>query len=71
MKHIAAYALLVLGNAKNPDKSDLDKMFKELSIPSITVDESKIDQLLEAYKGEDFHEIVQGGLDKMTTGDDK
>ena len=62
MKHIAAFALLVLGGNDNPSASDVEKVLKEAGVKA---DSDKIAAMIETFKGRNFHEMVQGGLAKM------
>ena len=64
MKHIAAFALLVLGGNENPSASDVEKVLKEAGVKA---DSDKIEKMIEAFKGRNFHEMVQGGLAKMAS----
>ncbi len=56
MKHIAAYALLVLGGNANPTADDVEKVLKAAGAKS---DSAKVAQLVEALKGKKFHELVE------------
>eukprot|EP00356_Strombidium_inclinatum_P002701 CAMPEP_0170478942 /NCGR_PEP_ID=MMETSP0208-20121228/350_1 /TAXON_ID=197538 /ORGANISM="Strombidium inclinatum, Strain S3" /LENGTH=106 /DNA_ID=CAMNT_0010751273 /DNA_START=34 /DNA_END=354 /DNA_ORIENTATION=- len=62
MKHIAAFALLVLGGNEHPTAADVEKLLKEAGAKA---DSEKIKQLIEKVDGKNFHELVEGGLDKM------
>ena len=59
MRHIAAYALLVLGGKGEPSAADVEKVVKDAGA---TADKEKIDALCEAMKGKEFHELVATGL---------
>lgn len=59
MRHIAAYALLVLGGKDNPTPADVEKVVKEAGA---TADSDKIKALCEALEGKEFHELVATGL---------
>ena len=68
MRHIAAYALLVLGGKENPTAADVEKVVKEAGA---TADSDKIKALCEALEGKEFHELVATGvktLGSMGTG---
>ncbi len=64
MKHIAAYALLVLGGKEEPTKDDVEKILKEAGVKA---DGDKVASLCEALKGKKFHELVSSGLKTMST----
>merc|ERR1712166_1283683 len=59
MKHVAAYALLVLGGSAPPSAEDVSKVLKEAGTKS---DEAAVTALIAAVKGKAFHEIVSEGL---------
>merc|ERR1719464_538075 len=62
MKHIAAYALLVLGGKAEPKAADVSKVLKEAGA---TADDDKVKALCEALKGKAFHELVAEGSAKL------
>ena len=62
MKHIAAYALLVLGGKAEPKAADVSKVLKEAGA---TADDDKVKALCEALKGKQFHELVAEGSAKL------
>ena len=64
MKHIAAFALLVLGGNEQPTAADVEKILKEAGVKA---DSEKITSMIAAFNGRNFHEMVQGGLAKMAT----
>ena len=67
MKHIAAYALLVLAE-KEPTADAVEKVLKDAGVAA---DSDKIKALVEALKDKAFHELVAEGtaaLSKMGTG---
>merc|ERR1719460_2162557 len=64
MKHIAAFALLVLGGNEHPSAADVEKLLKA---SGISADKEKIDKMIAAFDGKNFHEMVAGGLAKMAT----
>ena len=64
MKHIAAFALLVLGGNQNPSAADVEKLLKEAGVKA---DSDKIEKMLASFEGKPFHEMVAGGLAKMAT----
>lgn len=68
MKHIAAYALLVLSGKDEPSAADVEKVLKDAGVAS---DADKAKALAEALKGKKFHELVSEGtaaLSKMGSG---
>ena len=58
MKHIAAYALLVLGGKSEPSAKEVEKVLKDAGAES---DSEKVKALCEALKGKAFHELVAEG----------
>jgi len=64
MKHIAAYALLVLGGKETPTADDVEKVLKEAGCKG---DADKSKKLVEAMKGKKFDELATAGLAKMAT----
>jgi large subunit ribosomal protein LP2 len=62
MKHIAAYALLVLGGKAKPTAADIEKVLKEAGVAA---DEGKSAAIVAACEGKDFHELVQEGMKAM------
>ena len=56
MKHIAAYALLVLGGNANPSAADIEKVLKAAGAKG---DSAKTESLVSAMKGKKFHELVE------------
>ena len=62
MKHIAAYALLVLGGKDAPTAADVEKVLKDAGAKA---DSDKVTALIEALKGKQFHELVESGLAKF------
>merc|ERR1719464_2699208 len=62
MKHIAAYALLVLGGNNDPSAADVSKVLKAAGA---TADDDKVKALCEALKGKQFHELVAEGSAKL------
>ena len=62
MKHIAAYALLVLGGKAEPSAKDIEKVLKGAGADK---DDEKIKALCEALKGKAFHELVAAGTAKL------
>ena len=59
MKHVAAYALLVLGGNNSPSAEDVSKVLKEAGTKA---DEAACEKLIAALKGKAFHEIVSEGI---------
>ena len=64
MKHIAAFALLVLGGKEQPTAADVEKLLKAAGA---TADKDKIEKMIAAFDGKNFHEMVKGGLEKMAS----
>ena len=64
MKHIAAFALLVLGGNANPSAADVEKVLKEAGVKA---DSEKIEKMIAAFDGKNFNELVEQGLAKMAT----
>ena len=58
MKHVAAYALLVLGGNADPSEADVKKVCTEAGA---TADDAQITSLVAALKGKAFHELVTEG----------
>ena len=58
MRHIAAYALLVLGGKEDPTPADVEKVLKDAGA---TPDSDKIKALCDAMEGKPFHELVETG----------
>ena len=68
MKHIAAYALLVLSGKEEPSAADVEKVVKGAGGEA---DKEKIKTLCEALKGKKFSDLVAEGtkaLGSMGTG---
>ena len=64
MKHVAAYALLVLGGKAKPTAADIEKLLKDSGVQA---DSDKAAALVKACDGKDFHELVEQGLGKLAT----
>ena len=64
MKHIAAYALLVLGGKESPSAADVSKLIKAAGCQP---DEDKIKQLLDKLAGRKFHDMSAEGLAKIAS----
>ena len=62
MRHIAAYALLVLGGKADPSPADVEKVVKDAGAEA---DKAKITELCNALEGKPFHEIVAAGIAKL------
>jgi len=62
MRHIAAYALLVLGGKDEPSVADVEKVVKDAGAEA---DKEKITALCEACKGKPFNELVAAGIAKL------
>ena len=64
MKHLAAYALLVLGGKESPTAEDVEKVLRE---GGCKADSEKVKTMIEKVKGKPFHELAAGGLAKMAS----
>jgi len=64
MKHIAAYALLVLGGNKAPTAADVEKVLKEAGVKG---DADKAAKVVAACAGKEFHTLVAEGLKSMSS----
>ena len=62
MRHIAAYALLVLGGKADPSPADVEKVVKDAGAEA---DKAKITELCNALEGKPFHEIVAASIAKL------
>merc|ERR1712051_274387 len=62
MKHLAAYALLVLGGKAEPTAKDIEKFMKEAGAAA---DADKAKELCDKLKGKAFHELVEAGSAKL------
>merc|ERR1711998_68912 len=62
MKHLAAYALLVLGGKENPTADDVNNLLKDAGCNS---DSGKVDALVKAMEGKNFAEQCASGLEKI------
>ena len=62
MKHIAAYALLVLGGKSEPTADEVSALLKEAGAKA---EQEKVDALVEALKGKPFHDLVSEGTKKL------
>jgi len=62
MKHIAAYALLVLGGKSAPTAADVEKVLKEAGAKA---DSDKVAALVKALEGKAFNELVSEGTKKL------
>tara|TARA_B110000305_G_C19158825_1_gene501596 strand:- start:323 stop:652 length:330 start_codon:yes stop_codon:yes gene_type:complete len=64
MKHIAAFALLVLGGKEKPTAADVEKLLKEAGVKP---ESDKIEKMIAAFGDKPFNELVAGGLVKMAS----
>ena len=64
MKHIAAFALLVLGGNAAPTAADVEKVLKDAGAKP---DSDKVASMIKAFEGKDFNELVASGLSKMAS----
>ena len=62
MRHIAAYALLVLSGKEDPTAAEVDKVVKDAGA---TADSDKSKALCEALKGKAFNELAEAGIKKL------
>ena len=58
MKHLAAYALLVLGGKENPTEKEVEKVVTDAGAKP---DKEKVKALCAALKDKKFHELVAAG----------
>ena len=58
MRHIAAYALLILSGNNAPSADDVEKIVKDAGAEA---DRAKINILVAALAGKNFHELVDIG----------
>ena len=59
MKHIAAYALCVLGGKAEPSVEDVKKVLSEAGAK---VDDEQLNKLIEELKGKSLHEVSRSLL---------
>eukprot|EP00831_Metopus_contortus_P023736 TRINITY_DN2087_c0_g1_i2.p1 TRINITY_DN2087_c0_g1~~TRINITY_DN2087_c0_g1_i2.p1 ORF type:complete len:185 (+),score=63.05 TRINITY_DN2087_c0_g1_i2:190-744(+) len=64
MKHLAAYALLVLGGKANPTEEEVTNVLKEVGIKA---DPKQLKAMIEALKGKKLHELIASGMGKIQT----
>jgi len=64
MKHLAAYALCVLGGKEEPVAADVEKVLKEAGAK---VDADVLSKLIEELKGKKLHEIMEAGKGKISS----
>ncbi|KAJ8613944.1 hypothetical protein CTAYLR_008782 [Chrysophaeum taylorii] len=62
MKHVAAYALLVLGGTEQPTVDDLKRV---LSACDGEADEAQLEKLVADLSEKNFAELVDSGLEKI------
>ena len=62
MRHIAAYALLVLGGKDAPSAADVEKVVKDAGA---TADKAMIEALCKAMEGKPFEELASAGISKL------
>ena len=62
MRHIAAYALLVLGGKADPSPADVEKVVKDAGAEP---DKEQITKLCAALEGKPFNEVVAAGIAKL------
>ena len=64
MKHIAAYALLILGGNNAPTAADIEKVLKEAGVKG---DADKAAAVVAACAGKEFHTLVAEGVKAMSS----
>jgi large subunit ribosomal protein LP2 len=64
MRHIAAYAMLVLGGKDAPTAAEVEKVVKDAGAEA---DKEKCAALVEALKGKEFHELVEVGMKTLSS----
>ena len=62
MRHVAAYALLVLGGNSDPSEADVKKVLTEAGA---TADADQVCCIVKCCKGKPLHEIIAEGLTKV------
>merc|ERR1719313_723657 len=62
MKHLAGFALLVLGGKESPSAADVEKLLKA---SGVSADSDKIEAMIKALEGKKFNDAVTEGLEKM------
>ena len=66
MKHLAAYALLVLGGKENPSEKEVEKVITDAGSKP---DSEKVKALCAALKDKKFHELVAAGSATLGAAD--
>merc|ERR1712091_231854 len=61
-RHVAAYALLVLGGNSDPSEADVKKVLTEAGA---TADADQVSAICKACSGKAFNELVAEGLKKV------
>lgn len=64
MKFVAAYLLANLGGNSNPNAKDLKKILDSVGA---TVDEDRIEKLLEELEDKDIHTVIEEGKSKLAS----
>lgn len=64
MKYVAAYALLALNKKKDIAAKDLTAFLKNCGVE---VDEAGAENVCNALKGKELHEVISEGLGKVAT----
>ena len=64
MKYIAAYMLAVLAGKAEPTADDVKAILKSVDA---SVEDEKLNSLLEALKGKNLEELIAAGKEKMST----
>ena len=64
MKHLAAYALLVLGGKESPSADDVSKLLKEVGVKA---DDAQVKALISALEGKKLHELIAEGSKKLAS----
>merc|ERR1719443_2338990 len=62
MKHLAAYALLVLGGNESPTAADVTKLLKDAGVEA---DKDSVKTLISKLDGQNLPELIAAGYDKF------
>merc|ERR1719438_379541 len=66
MKHLAAYALLVLGGNESPTAADVTKLLKDAGVEA---DKDSVKTLISKLDGQNLPELIAAGYDKFAAVD--
>eukprot|EP00478_Filoreta_tenera_P004569 GABV01004976.1.p2 GENE.GABV01004976.1~~GABV01004976.1.p2 ORF type:complete len:109 (+),score=47.92 GABV01004976.1:59-385(+) len=64
MKHLAAYMMLVLSGTANPTADDVKKV---LAAIDATVDEDRLNKVVEQLQGKDLDALIAEGKEKLSS----